>query len=396
MQSSALRNRNFLTYLIGNTISLHGLWVYRVALGWSAWQLTESEFWVGLVAFTQFFPVMLFGPLFGVLADRFNRRLASLLINSLSAGNMLLLSVLAASDDFNITVLVLPAFIQGVLDSAHMPVRMSLVANLVPKIQLQSAIASASIAFNLSRFSGPVIAGLIITVSGVAAAFITNAVSYLAILGALLMVRQLRENRPESRHKHIGKELREGFLYVIHHKSIRLLLIVIAIASVFGRGSLEMLPPFADAVFHRGSGALAMLTSAIGAGAIAGGVLLSRGTAWLNTGIVIGGTIASGIMISVFAMLENFWLALPVIALLGMVLSLCGVGSQILLQSLVDDEIRGRVSGLWGMVAFGGTAFGGLLIGTVARLYGLTNTILVAGLSCAVLAGIVAWRRHYP
>ena len=173
------------------------------------------------------------------------------------------------------------------------------------------------------------------------------------------------------------------------------MLIVIAIASIFGRGSLEMLPPFADAVFHRGSGALAMLTSAIGAGAIAGGILLSRGTAWLNTGIVIGGTIAGGIMISVFAIIGNFWLALPVIALLGMVLSLCGVGSQILLQSLVDDEIRGRVSGLWGMVAFGGTAFGGLLIGTVARLYGLTNTILVAGLSCAVLAGIVAWRRHY-
>ena len=130
MQSSALRNRNFLTYLIGNTISLHGLWVYRVALGWSAWQLTASEFWVGLVAFTQFFPVMLFGPLFGVLADRFNRRLASLLINSLSTVNMLLLSLLAASDGFNVTVLILPAFIQGVLDSAHMPVRMSLVANL--------------------------------------------------------------------------------------------------------------------------------------------------------------------------------------------------------------------------------------------------------------------------
>ena len=395
MQTSALRNRNYLTYLIGNTISLHGLWVYRVALGWSAWQLTESEFWVGFIAFTQFFPVLLFGPFFGVLADRFNRRLASVLINFLSAGNMLFLVLLAADDGFDITILALPAFIQGVLDSAHMPVRMSLVANLVPKIQLQSAIASASIAFNLSRFSGPAIAGIIITVSGVATAFAVNAVSYLAILTALLLVRQIQEDRPEPRDSNIGKELREGFLYVIHHKSIRLLLIVIAIASVFGRGSLEMLPPFADAVFHRGSGALAMFTSAIGAGAIAGGVMLSRGTAWLNSGVVIGGTIIGGILISVFALVGNFWLALFITALLGLVLSLCGVGSQILLQSLVDDEIRGRVSSLWGMVAFGGTAFGGLLIGTIANLYGLTNTILLAGLSCAALAGIVAWRRRY-
>jgi len=176
MQNSALRNRNFLTYLIGNTISLHGLWVYRVALGWSAWQLTGSEFWVGLVAFAQFAPVMFFGPFFGVLADRFDRRKASFLINALSTGNATILALFAAFGNLDIVVLASLAFIQGVLDGAHMPVRMSLVANLVPPAQLQSAIASTSISFNLSRFFGPAIAGVIIAVFGVAAAFASNAV----------------------------------------------------------------------------------------------------------------------------------------------------------------------------------------------------------------------------
>ena len=124
MHTSALQNRNFLVYLIGNTISLHGLWIYRVALGWSAWALTGSEFWVGVVAFTQFFPVMLFGPFFGVLADRFDRRRASLLINSISVANMLVLALLASSGSFNIYTLASLAFVQGVLDGAHMPVRM--------------------------------------------------------------------------------------------------------------------------------------------------------------------------------------------------------------------------------------------------------------------------------
>lgn len=395
MQNSALRNRNFLTYLIGNTISLHGLWVYRVALGWSAWQLTGSEFWVGLVAFAQFAPVMFFGPFFGVLADRFDRRKASFLINALSTGNATILALFAAFGNLDIVVLASLAFIQGVLDGAHMPVRMSLVANLVPPAQLQSAIASTSISFNLSRFFGPAIAGVIIAVFGVAAAFASNAVSYLAILTALLLIRPLPRGSGKVSTSNIGHELREGIHYVLHRQPMRSLLIIIAIASVFGRGALEMLPPFADAVFQRGSGALAMLTSAIGAGAIIAGVALARGSDWLDIRVVTGGVIIGGIMISVFSATGNFWVALCIVTSLGFVLSICGIGSQILLQSLVDDEIRGRVSSLWGMVAFGGTAVGGLLVGTAADLYGLTNTIFVTGLCCASLAGIVAWRRRY-
>ena len=145
MTKSAITSRNYLVYLTGNTISLHGLWIYRVALGWYAWQISGSEFWVGVVAFTQAAPAVVFGPVFGVLADRFDRRAASLLINSLSIVNMLLLGWLAFLGVVDIYVLSMLSLMQGTLDGAHMPVRMAVVPNLVAKPQLESAIATTSI-----------------------------------------------------------------------------------------------------------------------------------------------------------------------------------------------------------------------------------------------------------
>jgi MFS family permease len=184
---SAITNRNYLIYLTGNTISLHGLWIYRVALGWYAWQLSGSEFWVGVVAFSQFAPAVVFGPIFGVLADRFDRRAASLFINAMSVLNMLLLGLLASLGQVDILVLTMLSLMQGTLDGAHMPVRMSLVPNLVEKGQLESAIAITSISFNVSRFVGPAIAGFVITTYGVASAFVVNGVSYIALIAVMIV-----------------------------------------------------------------------------------------------------------------------------------------------------------------------------------------------------------------
>ena len=210
MNKSAIRNRNYLIYLIGNTISLHGLWIYRVALGWYAWEISGSEFWVGIVAFSQFAPAVVFGPLFGVLADRFDRRAASLLINSMSIMNMLLLGLLAALGAVDIYVLTLLAFMQGTLDGAHMPVRMTIVPNLVEKNQLPSAIAITSISFNLSRFVGPAIAGLIIAIDGGATAFLVNGVSYLALITVMLVVRLKPTAENPGKERQGGRERGEG------------------------------------------------------------------------------------------------------------------------------------------------------------------------------------------
>jgi MFS family permease len=386
MNKSAIRNRNYLIYLIGNTISLHGLWIYRVALGWYAWEISGSEFWVGIVAFSQFAPAVVFGPLFGVLADRFDRRAASLLINSMSVMNMLLLGLLAALGVIDIYVLTLLAFMQGTLDGAHMPVRMTIVPNLVGKDQLQSAIAITSISFNLSRFVGPAIAGLIIVIYGVATAFIVNGVSYLALIAVMLIVRLNPSAEQSGKDRHVWREMGEGINYILGNPAIRALLLIIAVASVFGRGALEMMPAFADAVFERGSGGLAVLTSAIGAGAVISGLAMARGVAWLDVRIIRVAVIIAGLLIASLGLIEQFWIAVTVVVWLGIILSLCGVGSQILIQTLIDDSVRGRVSSFWGMIAFGGTALGSLLVGSAANVWGLQEVVIVSGLLCSTAA----------
>jgi MFS family permease len=386
VNKSAIRNRNYLIYLIGNTISLHGLWIYRVALGWYAWEISGSEFWVGIVAFSQFAPAVVFGPLFGVLADRFDRRAASLLINSMSVMNMLLLGLLAALGVIDIYVLTLLAFMQGTLDGAHMPVRMTIVPNLVEKNQLQSAIAITSISFNVSRFVGPAIAGLIIAIYGVAAAFMVNGVSYLALIAVMLIVRLNPTAEKPSKERHVWREMGEGINYIMGNPAIRALLLIIAVASVFGRGALEMMPVFADAIFDRGSAGLAALTSAIGAGAVISGLAMSRGVGWLNVRIIRVAVIIAGLLIASLGLIEQFWIAVTVVVWLGIILSLCGVGSQILIQTLIDDSVRGRVSSFWGVIAFGGTALGSLLIGTAANIWGLQEVVIVSGLLCSTAA----------
>jgi MFS family permease len=390
--SSAIRNRNYLIYLTGNTISLHGLWIYRVALGWYAWQISASEFWVGVVSFSQFAPAVIFGPLFGVLADRFDRRAASLLINSMSIMNMLLLGLLSAIGVVDIYVLTMLALMQGTLDGTHMPVRMSVVPNLVAKNQLQSAIAITSISFNLSRFVGPAIAGLIIASFSVSAAFVVNGVSYLALIAAMFVVRLNPSVDVVEPDRHVWRQMGEGINYVLGQPAIRALLLIISVTSVFGRGALEMMPAYADGVLGRGSGGLAALTSAIGAGAVVSGLAMSRGVTWLDIRVIRLSAVAAGLLLVALGLVDQFWMALVIVASLGVILSLCGVGSQILIQTLVDDKVRGRVSSLWGMIAFGGTALGGLLVGTSATACGLQNVVLLAGLAC-IVATLLSARR---
>ena len=394
MTTSALSSRNFLIYLIGSTVSLHGLWIYRVALGWFAWQLTGSEFWVGLVAFTQFAPAVVFGPIFGVLADRFDRRRASIIINALGTVNMLSLGILAWLGQVDIHVLTAQSLIQGALDGAHTPVRMTLVPNLVTRGQLQSAIASASISFNVSRFIGPAIAGAVIATYGVAAAFAINGVSYLAYIFALSIV-ELRPSVARSKPPgHVGAEMLDGIRYIAQHRTIRGLLLIIAVASVFGRGALEMMPAFADAIFQRGASGLAILTASLGGGSIASGLLLSRSTAWLDSQAIKVTVVLAGLFIVILGVTDSFWFAVPVVISLGSILSVCGVGSQILIQTMVEDEVRGRVSSFWGMIAFGGTALGSLVVGAASAAFGLQDTVVVTGILCAAVALLTRVRNN--
>ena len=387
MSTSALTNRNILIYIGGSLFSLHGVWVYRVALGWLTWQLTYSEFWVGVIAFTQFAPTVILGPAFGVMADRFDRRLAGALVNAGSVVNMLVLAWLASQSTIDIDVLVILSAIQGTLDGAYSPLRMAIVPTLVRDEQRSSAIALGSVAFNLSRFVGPALAGLIIANWGVGPAFAFNGVSYVGVIIALALIRLDTTARKDRPAKHPWLELKEGAHYLFTHDFLRLLLFYGAVQCVLGRGSMEMLPAFADAVYAGGATALAALTSAIGAGAILGGIILSRGPHWLTIDVLKIGLMIAGGFIVLLGIVDTLPLAMAVVAILGLLLSLCGVGSQILMQTHVDDDYRGRVSSFWSATIFGGTALGSLLIGAVASAWDLQYSVIAAGVLITVMIG---------
>ncbi|MDJ0758417.1 MAG: MFS transporter [Woeseiaceae bacterium] len=383
-QTSALNNRNFLIYLAGSTVSLHGLWIYRVALAWYVWQLTGSEAWVGIIAFTFFAPAMIFGPLFGVLADRFERRKVSMLVNSGSCLNMLVLTLLAVTDNLGIVAITLSSLAQGTLDGAHTPVRMALVPSIVNRSQLSSAIASNSIAFNLSRVIGPAISGFIITAYGVATAFAINMVTYVAIVAAVGVISI--NPRPErgSGPTRILAEILESVEYVRGHFIIQTLMVAITINTVFGRGVLEMMPAVADEMLNSDSTGFAIMTAAVGAGAVLIGIVLTRGTSWLGLHTLKYSLIVTSVLAFFYALSTDLYVTTAIVCAMGAMLSLCGIGSQILIQTNVDDEVRGRVSSIWGMIAFGGTALGSLLIGIAADLFGLQQTLTATAAGCLI------------
>jgi len=212
------------------------------------------------------------------------------------------------------------------------------------------------------------------------------------VLVALLMIKLVPAEQRAPRQSDVWGEFKDGIRYVLDHSSIRTSLAVVGIAAIFARGPLELLPAFADRVFDRGSGGLAILTSAAGAGAIVAGLLLSRDMRRLRVDAVAVGVFIVGLLVILFGLLEDFWLAVSIVTLLGFVLAFCGIGSQILLQGAVDEQLRGRVSSLWALTTFGGTALGGLLIGGISSMWGLGLTTVTSGAACTLLAMLVITR----
>jgi MFS family permease len=392
MLSRVLSSRNFAIYLVGSTFSLHGLWIQRVAIGWLAWELTNSEVWLGLIALSEFLPTVLFGPFFGVWADRLNRKTVAYIANVSSISLSTLLFALTAMNLMDIYLLwIITAFV-GVVSSAFQPVRMSLIPSLVPRELLSEAVAAQSIVFNVSRFMGPALAGVAIATMGLASAFALNAISYLAMIAALVLV-ELRTTRSGGVKTHFFAELRAGIAYTFQHAGIRQQLLIVALSALFGRAVIVMLPAFAGGVFGGGSSALATLTSVSGAGAVLAGIYLTRlgaGPRLLRSTVIA--TILTGLLMTGLGMTQSYIVAIVQVGALGFVLTLVGIGSQSLIQTQVDEAMRGRVLSLWAAVAFSAPAIGSVIIGAIADRIGVGSATFLSGLLCSVLAVLLAWR----
>lgn len=392
---SALGRRNYGIYVAGNAVSLTGMWMQRIAIGWLAWTLTGSGGWLGAIAFADLFPTVVFGPLAGVVTDRLG---PFRIIRAAQTIAMLLafaLFGLTAAGLMTAPLLLAFAAANGAVLGFNQPARLSVVQALVPRSDLPTAVALNSVVFNLARFLGPAAAGVTILHLGVAAAFLANALSYLAFLYALSRM-DLPAPPPGRRGAGPGlfAEAAEGVRYVARHPGIGPLLLLLTVLSVGCRPFIELLPGFADAVFGRGVDGLAILSSSVGIGAVIGGLWLAMrdGEAGLAR-LALSASLAVPVAVLLFCAGDRLWPAAAAAAVAGGATVIGGAGAQTLLQLSVEDAIRARVLSLYGLIFRAGPAVGSLAMGLAAEVAGL-RAPLVAGGVVGLAAGLWTWRRR--
>ena len=386
----AFAHRNYRIYAGGNAVSLNGIWMQRVAVGWLAWTLTHSGTWLGIVSMAEFFPVVLLSPLAGALADRRDR--VGIIRITQIAGSIQasLLVVLVYTDAITIELLFALTLLLGVFNAVAQPSRLALIPTLVDRASLPSALAINAIIFNAARFLGPAAAGIVIAKVSVGAAFAVNAATYVVFLVAMTNLHGIPA-LPVAATQSVLKASAEAYGYASRHPGIAPMLLLFTVTTIGTRGFVELFPGFADRVFGRGPEGLATLTSTVGLGAIfgAGWMLLRPAIAGL-TGLVLANTLMISLAILAFTASNQFYLALPCVFLAGAAMTITGVGAQTLIQAAVDIHMRGRIMALYGMIFRAGPAVGAVLMGSLSERFGLRLPLAVGAL---VSCGFWAWTR---
>ncbi len=379
----SIRNANFGIYSLGSAFSLTGMWMERIAVGWLTWQLTESGFWLGVVAFADFFPVVLIAPFAGAAADRWDKLTVVKLSQWMLLAQAAVLFGLTASGHITVGLIVALSAVHGIVVAFNQPARLALVPSLVPLPDLGAAVAINSITFNLARFIGPIFAGLAIVWSGVAAAFAANTLSYLVFLVALARIRIApAESGPATAApRSFFADITDGIRYTATHPGIGPLFVLLIAIGIGGRPLTELLPGFADEVFRAGAAGLSILASSVGAGAILAGLWLSHRANSSNLmGVTLVTTLGQALSAIAIIATDRLWLAVPAVVAYGFCMAAAGIASQTLVQLASDRSMRGRVMGLYGLIFRGGPAVGALGAGIISVYLGLRWPVILAAL----------------
>ncbi|HEX6142391.1 MAG TPA: MFS transporter [Geminicoccaceae bacterium] len=388
-----LRHRNFGTYIAGNSISLIGTWMQRIGVGWLAWELSGSATVLGLVAFADLFPAVVIGPFGGALADRGDRRRMMFIAQSLNMAQAFVLFLLTATGLITVELLLALVLFSGIVIGFNQPARLALVPSLVPRADIGTAVAINAIVFNGARFVGPAIAGVLIVQVGVAAVFLGNALSFLAFLFALT---RLDLPAPPARSKAVSSvlgEIGDGIRYAVAHKGIGPLLLLHLVLALGVRPFVELLPGFASEVFTGGAGTLAVLSSTVGIGAIVGGLWMAQLRPPI-TRVVLGAAVALALVIFGFALAPSLGSAVVLVGLAGAGMLVAGAGAQTVVQTALEDDMRGRVMSLYGLILRGGPAVGALVMGAAADLFGLRAPLALGALLALAAALWLFGRRR--
>lgn len=378
--AAALRQRNFAYYMWGGAPSLVGYWVHRMAVLWLTWELTHSGTWLGLISVADLAPTVFVTPFAGAIADRVDRRKMAIITQILAMIQAILLAILYMTGQLDIWSLWIFTLCLGVVYAFFTAARLSLVPNLLPPENVPSAIAFDSAVFNIARFLGPLIAGLIIERWGVGPAFLLNAATFVVYLVALYQIRPLRSEVSDRSAGSLLSDTREGILYAVNHPGIRPILFLLIAMAVSVKAVLDLLPGFADAVFHRGPGGLAELAAAAGLGAFIGAIYLAqRGSSKGLTLLTMSSLLIGGGGVLLLCSTDSYWVALIAMFFAGLSVTLSGTGAQVLMQGVVDGAMRGRVMSLYGVIYRGGPAAGALVMGSASDVIGLQAAVAGGG-----------------
>jgi MFS family permease len=385
----ALRHRNYRLFFTGQSISLIGTWLTKVTTAWLVYRLTHSAWLLGVVGFAGQIPTFLLAPLAGVLVDRWDRYRVLLATQTLAMLQSALLATLALGGVIRIWEVIALNVLQGLIDAFDMPARQSMVVRMVEdRADLPNAIALNSSMVNAARLVGPAIAGVLIAAVGEGWCFLIDAISYAAVILSVLLMRI--DVRPGARKTtHVLHDMAEGFRYASGFAPIRALLLLLAVSGLAGRPFAVLLPVIARDVMGGGAGTLGALQATAGMGALAGALYLAWRTSILGLGrVVVASAALFGLGLMAFSRAHALWLAMPLLFLAGSGMMLQTAASNTILQTIVDEDKRGRVMSLLAMSLFGTVPIGSLIAGALATRIGAERTILVGGAICAVAAGI--------
>lgn len=385
----ALRHRNYRLYFMGQGVSLIGTWLTSVATSWLVYRLTGSTVKLGVVAFAGQIPLFVLSPFMGVLVDRWNRHRILIVTQTVAMLQSLALAYLALRKIITVPHIIVLNAIQGVVNSLDMPARQAFLVEIVEsRDDLPNAIALNSSMVNGARLIGPSVAGILIAAVGEGTCFLIDGISYLAVVGALFA---MRVKRGEQREKSGGAlaEFWGGMKYSFGFGPIRAILLLAAGVSLTAVSYSILMPVFATRILHGGARLLGFLMAMSGIGALAGALFLAARRTVLGLGriIVIAG-IVFGATLIVFAFSNQLWISMMTMVLMGFAMITFFASSNTVLQTIVEDRMRGRVMSFFGMAFMGMMPFGSLLSGWLAARVGPQWTVAVCGAAAALACGI--------
>lgn len=380
----SLRHRNFRLYFGGQGLSVIGTWVQRIALTWLVYRLTHSALLLGIVGFSGQIPVLLVTPFAGVLADRFDKHKILLYTQSLAMIQAFVLAVLVLFNWIRIWEIIVLSLLLGTIDSLDMPTRQSFMVEMVGNDRevLGNAIAINSSMVNTARLIGPAIAGVLIAMFGEGWCFLLNAISYTAVIVSLLKM-DIVPRMAKPKRKETSRELKEGFKYAFGFPPIKKILLLLALVSFMGTPIRILAPVFVNNFFKGGADLYGFFMGASGLGALSGALYLMNRKSVLGLGKLISyaaGAFSIGLI--AFALSHVLILSLIFMFITGLGMMVHLAGSNTLLQTMVEDDKRGRVMSLYAMAFRGMAPLGSLLAGASAGLIGASMTLVIGGIAC--------------